>query len=59
MDPFMELKTEMALLTQHLRLRQMDNEHHRRVTNQVRSQVWQPYALMNYVQYRGTLLRPD
>ena len=32
----------------------MDNEHNRKVTNQVRSQVWKPYALMDYVQYGGT-----
>ena len=50
----MELSTEMALLTQQLRLRQMANEHHRRVTNQVRSQVWQPYASIDDVQYGGT-----
>ena len=54
MDPFMELTTEMALLTQQLRLKQMTNEHHLRVINQVRSQVWQPYASIDYVQYRGT-----
>ena len=50
MDPFMELSTEMTLLTQQLRLRQITNEHHRRVTNQ----VWQPYASMDDVQYEGT-----
>ena len=49
----MELSTKMALLTQQLRLRKMVNEHHRRVTNQVRSQVWQPYVSMDDVQYRG------
>ena len=54
MDPFMELSIEMTFLTQQLRLRQMANEHHQRVTNQVRSQVWQPYALMDDVQYGGT-----
>ena len=54
MDPFMELTIEMAFLTQQLRLRKMANEHHQRVTNQVRSQVWQPYASMDYVQYGGT-----
>ena len=54
MDHFMELSTEMAFLTQQLRLRKMVNEHHRRVTNQVRSQVWQAYASMDDVQYGGT-----
>ena len=53
MDPFMELSTKMTFLTQQLRLRKMANEHHQRVTNQVRSQVWQPYALMDDVQYGG------
>ena len=47
----MELSTKMALLTQQLRLRQMVNEHHQRVTNQVRSQVSQPYVSMDDVQY--------
>ena len=50
MYPFMELTTKMALLTQQLRLKQMANEHHQRVTNQ----VWQPYVSMDYVQYGGT-----
>ena len=54
MDPFMEMTTKMNLLTQQLRSRKMVNEHYRRVTNQVRSQVWQPYASMEYVQYGGT-----
>ena len=54
MGPFMELSTEMTLLTRQLRLRQMANEYHRRVTNQVRSQVWQPYASMDDVHYGGT-----
>ena len=54
MDPFMELSTEMAFLTQQLKLRQMANEHHRRLTNQKRSQVWQPYASIDDVEYGGT-----
>ena len=54
MDPFMELSIEMAFFTQQLRLRQIANEYHRRVMNQVRSQVWQPYASMDDVQYGCT-----
>ena len=54
MDPFMDLTIEMSLLTQQLRVSQTANEHHRRVTNQVRSQVWRPYASMDYVQNVGT-----
>ena len=50
----MELSTELSLLTQQKRMRQMANEHHQRVTNQVRSQVWQPYELMDHIQYGGT-----
>ena len=42
MDLFMELTTEMDLLTQQLRLRKKANEHHQRVKNQ----VWLPYASM-------------
>ena len=45
----MELTTELSLLTQQLRMRQMTNEHHRRVTNQVGSQVWQPYESMDHI----------
>ena len=47
--PLMELTTKMTLLNQQLRMRQMANEHHQRVTNQVRSQVWQPYEPMDHV----------
>ena len=46
----MELSTEMALLTEQLRMRQIVNEHHQRV----RSQVWNPHMFMNHVQYEGT-----
>ena len=41
-------------MRQQLRMRQLANEHQRRVTTQVRSQVWQPYASMDYAQYGGT-----
>ena len=46
MHPFMELSTEMTLLTQQLRMRQIANEHHQRV----RSQVWNLHMPMNHVQ---------
>ena len=35
-------------------MRQLTNEHQRRVTTQVRRQVWQPHASMDYVQCGGT-----
>ena len=54
MDPFIELTNQLALLNQQLRMRQLANEHQRRVKTQVRSQVWQPYASMHYDQYRGS-----
>ena len=54
MDPFIELTNQLALFNQQLRMRQLANEHQRRVKTQVSSQVWQPYALMNYAQYKGT-----
>ena len=44
MDPFMELTTEMALLTQQLAYSQ-----HQRA----RSQVWNPYISMDQVQCGG------
>ena len=44
MDPFMELSTKLALLTQHL----VYSRHQR-----VRSQVWNPYISMDQVQYGG------
>ena len=54
MDPIIELTNALAHLEQQLRMRQLADEHQRRVTNQLRSQVWQPYASMDYVQYGGT-----
>ena len=53
MDPSIDLTTRLSLLTQQLRMRQLANEHQRRVTTQVRSQVWQTYASMDYAQYGG------
>ena len=35
-------------------MRQLDDEHKKRVTTQVRSQVWKPYASMDYAEYEGT-----
>ena len=35
-------------------MRQFADEHQRRVTTQLRSQVWQPYGSMDYAQYGGT-----
>ena len=54
MDPFIELTNQLALLSQQLRIRQLTNQHQRRVTTQTRSQVWQPYASMDFAQYGGT-----
>ena len=54
MDPLIELTNALAHLEQQLRMRQLAYEHQRRVTTQVRSQVWQPYASMNYAEYGGT-----
>ena len=54
MDPIIELTNALAHLEQQLRMRQLADEHQRRVTTQVRSQVWQPYASMDYAQYAGT-----
>ena len=42
-------------LEQQLRMRQLAGERKKKVTNQIRSQVWQPYASMDYAQYGGTL----
>ena len=53
MDPIIELTNALAHLEQQLRMRQLANEHQRRVTTQVRNQVWQPYA-SEYAQYGGT-----
>ena len=54
MDPIIELTNALADLEQQLRTRQLADEHQRRVTTQVRSQLWQPYASMDYAQYGGT-----
>ena len=54
MDPIIELTNALAHLEQQLRMRQLADEHQRRVKNQLRSQVWQPYASMDYAQYGGT-----
>ena len=54
MDPIIELTNALAHLEQQLRMRQLVDKHQRRVTTQVRSQVWQPYASMDYAQYGGT-----
>ena len=35
-------------------MRQLADEHQRRVTTQVRSQVWKPYASMDFAQCGGT-----
>ena len=50
----MDLTIELPLLTQQLRMKQMTNDHQRRVTTQVRNQVWQPHASMDYAQYEDT-----
>ena len=55
MDPIIELTNALAHLEQQLRMQQLDDEHQRRVTTQLRSQVWKPYASMDYAQYGGTL----
>ena len=54
MDPIIELTIALAHLEQQLRMRQLADEHKRRVTTQLRSQVWKPYASMDYAQYGGT-----
>ena len=53
MDPIIKLTNALAHLEQQLRMQQLVDEHQRRVTTQLRSQVWQPYALMDYAQYGG------
>ena len=55
MDLIIELTNALAHLEQQLRMRQLVDEHQRRVTTEMRSQVWQPYASMDYAQYEGTL----
>ena len=54
MDPIIELKNALAHFEQQLRMRKLTDEHQRRVTTQLQSQVWQPYASMDYAQYGGT-----
>ena len=54
MDPIIELTNALAHLEQQLRMQQLVDEHQRRVTSQLRSQVWQPYGSMDYAQYGGT-----
>ena len=54
MDLIIELTNALAHLEQQLRMRQLADEHQRRVTTQVRSQVWKPYGSMDYAQYGGT-----
>ena len=54
MDPIIKLTNALAHLEQQLRIRQLADEHQRRVTTQVQSQVWQPYGSMDYAQYGGT-----
>ena len=46
----MDLTTELSLLTQQLRMRQMANERHQRVSNH----VWNPHMSMDHVLYGGT-----
>ena len=53
MYPIIELTNQLTLFSQQLRMKQLANEHQRRVTTQVRRQVWQPYASMDYVQCGG------
>ena len=50
MDPIIELTNALALLNQQLRMRDMVNEYHQRVTNQVRN----PHMHMTQVRYGGT-----
>ena len=54
MDPIIKLTNALAHLEQQLRMQRLAYEHQTRVTTQVRSQVWQPYASMDYAQYGGT-----
>ena len=54
MDPINELTNALADVEQQLRMRQLTDEHQRRVTTQVRTQLWQPYVSMDYAQYGGT-----
>ena len=54
MNHIIELTNQIAFFSQQLRMRKLANEHQRRVTTLVRSQVLQPYASMDYAQYGGT-----
>ena len=54
MDPIIELTNALAHLERQLRMQKLADEHQRRVTTQVQSQVWQPYASMDYAEYGGT-----
>ena len=54
MEPINELTNALTHLEQQLRMRKLPDEHKIKVTTQVRSQVWQPYASMDYAQYEGT-----
>ena len=58
MNLIRELTNALTHLEQQLRMRQLADEHKKRVTTQVRSQMWQPYASMDYAQYGGTVDRP-
>ena len=49
MDPFVELTTELSLLTQQLRVSHIVNEHHQIVRNQMLS----PRLFMHCVRYGG------
>ena len=50
MDPIIKLTNALTLLNQQLRMRQIANEYHQRVTNQVRN----PHMHMTQVRYEGT-----
>ena len=50
MDPFIDLTNSLAFLNQQIGMRQMANEYHERVKNQVRN----PYMHMAQVPYGGT-----
>ena len=54
MDPIIEFTNALTDLEQQLRMRLLADEHQRRVTTQVQSQVWKPYASMDYAEYGGT-----
>ena len=54
MELINKLTNALTHLEQQLRMRQLADEHKKKVTTQVRSQVWQPYASIDYAQYEGT-----